>query len=106
MDGGLRLRGPNQQATDGTELVKGVEQPAPLVGIPDVAPLELRQGHVAAVDVVEDGGDLHSNCTKSTRGSIAIGPVGGGRQTIGCSSGLAKLLTQEGWHRGRRVRAF
>jgi hypothetical protein len=39
---------------------------------------------VAAVDVIEDGGDLHGNCIKSTRESIVIGPVGGGPQTIGC----------------------
>ena len=61
MGGGLRLRGPNQQATNGMPLVKGVEQPTHLVAIPDVAPLELGQGHVAAVDVVEDDGDLHKS---------------------------------------------
>lgn len=78
MDGGLRLRGPNQQATNGTELVKGVEQPAHLVAIPDVAPLELRQGHVAAVHVVEDGGDLHFTSIDESwlccKKSSAIGP--------------------------------
>ena len=40
-------------------LVEGIKQPPHLVAIPDVAPLELGQGHVAAVDMVEDGGDLH-----------------------------------------------
>ena len=59
MGGGLRLRGPDQQAADRMALVERIEQPAHLVAIPDVAPLELGQGHVAAVDVVEDGGDLH-----------------------------------------------
>jgi hypothetical protein len=60
MGGGLRLRGPDQQTANGMALVKGIEQPAHLVAIPDVAPLELGQGHVTAVDVVEDGGDLHA----------------------------------------------
>lgn len=59
MGGGLRLRGPHQQTADGMALVERIKQPVHLVAIPDVAPLELRQGHVAAVDVVEDGGDLH-----------------------------------------------
>ena len=59
MGGGLRLRGPDEQAADGVALVERIHQPAHLVAIPDVAPLELGQGHVAAVDVVEDGGDLH-----------------------------------------------
>jgi hypothetical protein len=41
------------------EFVEGLEQTPHLLTVPDIAPLELRQGHVAAVDVVEDGGDLH-----------------------------------------------
>lgn len=36
-----------------------IEQTPHLVAVPNVAPLELRQGHVAAVDVAEDGGDFH-----------------------------------------------
>jgi len=42
-------------------LVEGIEQPPHLITIPDVAPLELRQGHMAAIDVVEDGRDLHKS---------------------------------------------
>ena len=59
MGGGQRLRGPHQQTPNGMALVEGIKQPPHLIAIPDVAPLELGQGHVAAVDVVEDGGDLH-----------------------------------------------
>jgi hypothetical protein len=39
--------------------VEGIEQTPHLASIPDIAPLELRQGHIGAVDVVEDGGDFH-----------------------------------------------
>ena len=59
MGSGLRLRGPDQQTADGMTLVEGIEQPAHLVAIQHVTPLELGQGHMAAVDVVEDGGSLH-----------------------------------------------
>jgi len=41
--------------------VESLEQAAHLVAVPDVAALELRQRHVPAVDVVENGGDSH--CT-------------------------------------------
>ena len=59
MGAGLRLRGPNQQTSDGMAHVEGIKQPPHLVAIPHVAPLELGPGHVAAVDMVEDGGDLY-----------------------------------------------
>jgi hypothetical protein len=36
-----------------------IEKSAHLVAIPHSAALDLWQGHVSAVDVVEDGGDLH-----------------------------------------------
>jgi hypothetical protein len=59
MDGGLGLCGPDQQSTDRVAFVEGIEQTPHLASIPDIAPLELRQGHIGAVDVVEDGGDFH-----------------------------------------------
>ena len=59
VDGGLRFRSPHQQAADGMAVVEGIKQRPHLISIPDIASLELGQGHVAAVDVVEDGGDLH-----------------------------------------------
>jgi|694.fasta_scaffold00811_24 hypothetical protein len=65
MGAGLRLRGPNQQTSDGMAHVEGIKQPTHLVAIPDVAPLELGQGHVAAVDVVEDGGDFQESLSSS-----------------------------------------
>ena len=61
MGGGLGLCHPDQQSTDRVALVEGSEQTPHLVTVPDVPPLELRQGHVAAVDVVEDGGDFHGS---------------------------------------------
>jgi hypothetical protein len=61
--------------------VEGIEQAWDLVTVPDVAPLELRQGHVAAVDVVEDGGDFHGLPAMSLKESIAIAPVGVGLLT-------------------------
>lgn len=42
-----------------TKIVSSSLTPWYLVTIPDVPALELRQGHVPVVDVVEDGGDLH-----------------------------------------------
>lgn len=59
MGGGLRLRSPDQQTADGMALVEGIKQPAHLVAIQQVTPLELGQGHVTSVDGVEDGGDFH-----------------------------------------------
>ncbi len=84
MGGGLRLRGPDQQATYRMAFVERIEKPVHLVAIPHVAPRELRQSHVAAVDVVEDGGDLHGNFTKSIREPIVIGLAGGVWQTTCC----------------------
>jgi hypothetical protein len=84
MGGGLRLRSPVQQTADGMALVEGIKQPAHLVAIQHVTPLELGQGHVTSVDVVEDGGDFHGNFTKSIREPIVIGLVGGVWQTTCC----------------------
>ena len=47
--------GPDEQPSDGMAAVEGVKKSADLVAVPDVASLKLRQRHVAAVDVVEDG---------------------------------------------------
>ena len=49
-------------------LVEGIEQPSHVVAIPDVAPLDFGQGHVAAIDVVEDGGDLHGEMSLKEEG--------------------------------------
>ena len=57
----LGFGGPNEQATHRTAKVERREQLADLVAVPDIAALELGQGHVAAVDVVEDGGDFHNS---------------------------------------------
>ena len=54
-----RLGGPHEQAADGMAAIERIEKPAHLVAVPDVAPLELGEGHVPAIDVVEDGGDFH-----------------------------------------------
>jgi hypothetical protein len=59
MRGRLRLCCPHQQAADRVTPVQGIKQPAHLVAVPDIAALELRQRHVPAVDVIEDGRDLH-----------------------------------------------
>ncbi len=53
------LRGPHQQSTHGVALVEREHEASDLIPVPHIAALELGQGHVAAVDVVEDGGELH-----------------------------------------------
>lgn len=63
-----RLGGPHEQPADGMAAIEGVEQTADLVAVPDVAALELREGHVAAVDVVEDGGEFHGQASLGWRG--------------------------------------
>ena len=60
VDGGLRFRSPHQQAADGMAVVEQIEQPAQWVAVPHVPPLELGQGHLAAVDVVKDDGEEHA----------------------------------------------
>jgi len=55
----LRLRRPYQQAAHRMLPVERVHQPANLLAVPDIAPLELGQGHRSEVDLVEDGLDLH-----------------------------------------------
>ena len=57
----LRFGGPDEQAANRMAAIERVEQPAHLVAIPDIPSLELGQRHVPAVDVVEDGGDLHTS---------------------------------------------
>jgi len=61
MGSGLGLCRPDQQATDRVAIVERIEQTPHHITIPDVASLELGQGHGAAVDVVKDGGDLHDS---------------------------------------------
>jgi hypothetical protein len=61
MDGGLGLCRADQQSADRVAFVERIEQPTDLVTIPDVASLELEQGHGAAVDLIEEGGDLHDS---------------------------------------------
>jgi hypothetical protein len=106
MGGGLRLRGPDQQAADGMALVERIEQPAHLVAIPHVASLEFRQRYVGAVDVVEDGGDFHGNLIKQILESIATGPVGVGRLTTYSVPSLPTLQTQEDLHHDKLLRFF
>jgi hypothetical protein len=65
-----RFRGPHEQTADGMATIEGIEQPAHLVTVPDVTPLELWERHVAAVDVVEDGGELHGQARLSRRGCL------------------------------------
>lgn len=77
MDGGLRFSSPHHQAADGTAIVEQIEQPAQWVTVPHVPPLELGQGHLAAVDVVKDGGDVHGSAKTepwSRKNASAIGP--------------------------------
>jgi hypothetical protein len=57
---GIRcLRRSRKQAADRVLPVEGVHQPANLLAVPHVAPLELRQGHGPEIDLVEDGLDLY-----------------------------------------------
>jgi hypothetical protein len=39
--------------------IERIKQTSDLVTVPNITTLELRKGHVAAVDMVEDRGDLH-----------------------------------------------
>lgn len=99
MGGGLGLCRPDQQPADRVALVEGIEQTPYLVAVPHVAPLEFRQCHVAAVDVVEDGGDLHVSLTKQMLESIAIDPAGDGWLTTYFQSSLPKKQRQLRLHR-------
>ena len=68
--GTVGVRDPHQQAADRMPAVQGLHQALDLVAVPDVAPLEFGQGHVAAVDVVEDGRNLH--CDSSLGGTVGV----------------------------------
>jgi hypothetical protein len=59
MRGALGLCRPNEETTDRVTSIEGLEETTHLVSIPDIAALELRQRHMAAVDVAENGRDLH-----------------------------------------------
>ena len=50
---GLSL--PGQQAPDRVVKVQGPHEPANLVTVPHVSPLELRQQHAARVDLIQNG---------------------------------------------------
>ena len=50
---------PDEQAADGVLAVQRLQQAADLVAVPDVAALELGQGHAAQVDLVQDRADLY-----------------------------------------------
>ena len=60
----LRPRDPDKEATDWVSPVHAVQETSHLVSVPDIAPLELGQGHRAVVDVVEDGRNLHAGCSR------------------------------------------
>ena len=51
---------PDQQAADRVLAVEREHEAADLVAVPDVAALELGQGHAAQVDLAQDGVDLHA----------------------------------------------
>src|ERR1019366_1493571 len=74
----LGFRRPDQQTADRMPAIKRIEQAADLIAVPDIAPLKFGQGHMAAVDVVEDRRDLHApspsiNCLfRSIAVSIAL----------------------------------
>jgi hypothetical protein len=67
MGGGHGLGGPHQQPTDRMAAVERVEQPPDLVAVPDIAALELRQRHVAVVDMIENRRNLHPSSSKKHR---------------------------------------
>jgi len=53
----------DELSADRLAAIEGVEQATDLVTVADVAPLDFREGHVAAVDVVEDGGEFHDQAS-------------------------------------------
>ena len=55
----LGFRRPDQKSSYRMTAIERIEEPAHLIATPDITALKLRQRHVAAVDVVEDGGDFH-----------------------------------------------
>lgn len=65
--GAVRPSSPDQQATDWVTAVQRVHERTYLVAVPDVAPLELRQRHVTAIDMVEDGRYLHEGVSPNQR---------------------------------------
>ena len=46
---------PNEEAADGVPSVEGSHQIPNLIAVPNVAPLELRKGNAAHVDLVKNG---------------------------------------------------
>ena len=122
MRGGLRLGGPHQEPANRMAAVERVEQTAHLIAVPDVAALELGQSHVPAVDVVEDGGDLHislvlpvsSSCimaclrsrvlsrrTSSADSSASMSERTAAMATCSCLSRGAKTANSSNRSRGR-----
>ena len=72
----LRLRRPDEQTADRMPPVERIKQTADLITVPNVTALKLGKGHVAAVDMVEDRGDLHGGgepCLK--RGELGQGSI-------------------------------
>jgi hypothetical protein len=55
MVGCPRLRGPNKQTAHWVPPIERAKQGAHLVAVPHIAALKLGQGHVPAVNMVEDG---------------------------------------------------
>lgn len=72
VSGRLRFGGPDQKTTDGAAQVQRSEQLAHRVPIPGVATLKLGQCHMAAVDVIEDGGYLHCGERCQPDGGMAL----------------------------------
>jgi hypothetical protein len=63
--------------------VKRVEESAHLVAVPDIAALELREGHVATVDVVEDRGDFHTSRVLALSRARITEALGAGGVSLG-----------------------
>ena len=65
-------KGPHEEAAHWTAQVERGEQLPNLIAVPDIAALELGQRHVPAVDVVEDGRDLHTSRILPVSSSCSI----------------------------------
>src|SRR5215218_8108825 len=50
---------PDQEAPDGMPAIERVHQAADLLPVPDVSALELRKRHLAEIDLLQDGSNLH-----------------------------------------------
>jgi hypothetical protein len=108
MRGGLGLRGPHEQAAHGAAQVERGEELADLVAVPDEAALEFRKGHVTAVDVVEDGGDLHTRRILPVRSSCIM-PCWRARAFVGPVSKVAVSASRSAehfWARNRDAQSF